>query len=102
MGQNREFQALPKETDFHLQQEMKRLRPQSLSKTVEVVMKRQLISDRFFGDTAKLQAYYSLPESIPFKKWEKPSWDENKYQTLTSKEPKFLWISLWSNLGLKT
>ena len=81
---------------------MKRLRPQSLSKTVEVVMKRQLISDRFFGDTAKLQAYYSLPESIPFKKWEKPSWDENKYQTLTSKEPKFLSISLWSNLGLKT
>ena len=28
MGQNREFQAFPKETDFHLQQEMKRLRPQ--------------------------------------------------------------------------
>lgn len=70
-------------------------------------MKRQLISDRFFGDTAKLQAYYSLPESTPFEKWEKPSWDENKYQTMTSetipsKEPKFTWISLWSNLCLKT
>lgn len=32
MGQNREFQALPKETAFHLQQEMERLRPQGTLK----------------------------------------------------------------------
>lgn len=32
MGQKREFQALPKEADFHLQQEMQRLRPQGTLK----------------------------------------------------------------------